>query len=245
MIEPTKHPSEEERLKELHSFSIMDTLPENEYEDLTLIASQICNTPISLISLIDDSRQWFKSNRGLQVRETPKEHAFCAHAINKEGVFVVKDARTDERFHDNPLVTGDPNVIFYAGAPLITETGLPLGTLCVIDNQPRELNSMQKDSLTALSNQAMTLLVLRKKKAQLKKALLTMERRNEYLENFAETASKNIKSPLNEIIASSQMMKKLYSDQLDERGNSILNQLEENSKETMLLIGELVAKSKE
>lgn len=165
MLHPIIPSNEEERLAHLESFSILDSFYESEYDDITTIASEICNTPISLISFVDNKRQWFKSHYGLNVSETPKEFAFCAHAINDpNNSFIVKDAREDIRFFDNPLVIGDPHVIFYAGIPLNGEEGFPLGTLCVIDHQPKELSQNQINSLKALSNQVMSLLKLRKKK---------------------------------------------------------------------------------
>jgi len=157
-----KHKHENERLKLLESYSILDTLPEIDYDNLTAIASEICNTPISLVSLIDSKRQWFKSHHGLNISETPKDYAFCAHAIiDPNDVFIVQDTRKDERFFDNPLVTGDPNVIFYAGVPLVGANNLPIGTLCVIDHKPKLLSQTQILALKALANQVMNLLELK------------------------------------------------------------------------------------
>src|SRR3954469_4554486 len=140
MIKPEKYKSEEERIKSLESYSILDTLPEMDFDNLTSIAAEICGTPISLVTFVDEERQWFKSRFGLDTHETHRDYAFCAHAINMPNdIFIVPDSREDVRFFDNPIVTGDPHVIFYAGVPLITEKGMPLGTLCVIDQMPREL----------------------------------------------------------------------------------------------------------
>ncbi|MFK7954300.1 MAG: PAS domain S-box protein, partial [Ekhidna sp.] len=163
MKKPSIPSNENERIKALKTHEILDTLPEQAYDDITKIAAQICGTPISLVSLIDEHRQWFKSHHGLDVQETPRELAYCAHAINEpEKILEVPDAYKDDRFHDNPLATGDPYVRFYAGAPLTDDEGHTFGTLCVIDHKERHLTKEQKESLWALSRQVVSLLKLRK-----------------------------------------------------------------------------------
>jgi PAS domain S-box-containing protein len=157
-----KHPNEDQRLKALESLNILDSLPEEAYDELTLLAAKICGTPIALISLIDRDRQWFKSKQGLSVTETPREFAFCSHAILGKDIFYVPDSTKDIRFLDNPLVTGDPNVLFYAGVPIEDPNSkLPIGTLCVIDNHSRHLSEEQLQSLRMLKNQVQRLLVLK------------------------------------------------------------------------------------
>ncbi len=160
--------NESARLAALYKYQILDSLPEQEYDDLTTIAAQICGTPISVVSLVDDDRQWFKSHYGLDAAQTPRDQAFCSHAIMQpQEVMIVPDALEDERFANNPLVTDQPNIRFYAGAPLLTKDNLPLGTLCVIDRVPRQLEPGQVSALRALSRQVMAQIELRYKTSQL------------------------------------------------------------------------------
>ncbi|CAN5875462.1 hypothetical protein BH11PSE13_BH11PSE13_13290 [soil metagenome] len=141
------------RLAELKRLVIMDTDEEQAYDDITRMAASICGTPVALITLVDENRQWFKSRMGLQVSETPRESAFCAHAIQwPDQAFVVRDASKDQRFEANPLVTGDPNIRFYAGAPLVTASGHALGTVCIIDREPRDITPERWSSCSSWHN---------------------------------------------------------------------------------------------
>lgn len=159
------------RVAALQKYAILDTEPEQAFEDLTLLASYICKTPIAAISLVDEDRQWFKARMGLQVSQTPRDIAFCSTAIQQPDVMVVPDTFQDERFRNNPLVLSDPYIRFYAGAPLINEEGYALGTLCVVDRIPREFGQDQKEALQALSRLVVGQLELRRNLKLLKEAL--------------------------------------------------------------------------
>ena len=192
MIAPPLPAEEAARLSALESYDILDTEREQAYDDFTRLAAHICGTPIALISLIDTDRQWFKSELGLGTLETPRELAFCAHAIVDKQTLVVPDATTDARFHANPLVTGSPDIRFYAGAPLVTGDGHGLGTLCVIDRVPRTLTSSQISALEALSRQLMTHLDLRR-------AMITLRGTEEAKKKFVANVSHELRTPLTSI----------------------------------------------
>ena len=154
---------EARRRQALADYHFLDSAPEDAFDDLTKLAAQICGCPIALVTCIDDNRQWFKSRVGFEATETPREHAFCAHAIvEPERLMIVPDARDDARFAKNPYVTGEPSIRFYAGAPLLVRTGDAIGTLCVIDRQPRKLADHQLAALRILGRQVTYLLELRR-----------------------------------------------------------------------------------
>ncbi|OAB55538.1 histidine kinase [Phormidium willei BDU 130791] len=169
--------NEAQRQQALEQYNLLDTLPEQAFDDITTLAAHVCNTPIALVSLVDRHRQWFKSKVGIDAEETPRDQAFCAHAIlDPSQVLVVPNAEVDPRFADNPLVTGGPQIRFYAGAPLQTPDGQAIGTLCAIDNQPRELTDDQVQGLQALSRQVVAQMELRRNVAQLSQTLNRLQR---------------------------------------------------------------------
>ena len=187
MQRPPKPDNEADRLRALSRYQVLDTAPEAGYEDLVAIAAAICQMPMGSVSLIDADRQWFKARLGLDPTETSRDMAFCAHAIlDPHAVMVVPDARLDPRFSDNPLVTGAPGIRFYAGAPLLSAEGLPMGTLCVMDSQPRELQGYQVDALDALSRQVSSLLELRRVSRNLVLQLRDRDWYEEQLHKFSE-----------------------------------------------------------
>lgn len=194
--------NESARLDALRSYNVLDTKAEKAFDDLTRLAAEICGTPIALVSLVDESRQWFKSHHGLDATETPREVAFCAHAILDDEIFEVSDACQDERFADNPLVTGQPNIRFYAGTVLTSEDKHNVGTLCVIDQKPRELSAWQRECLRTIGHQVETLLELKrhsKEKDRLYDAHIRHSnwttRRREDLAHFSYRSSHDLRAP--------------------------------------------------
>jgi len=189
--------NEPARLLALQSYEIMDSGQEPRYDDIALLASRICRTPIALITLIDERRQWFKSRIGLDRTELPRELGFCAHAIvEPDKVLTVVDARLDDRFASTPLVIGDPHVRFYAGAPLVSADGHSLGTLCVIDREPRNLEPDQKDALLALSRQVVALMEERRTSAALRAALQSQTRSEASFTEFLTMVSHELRTPV-------------------------------------------------
>jgi len=181
------------RLQSLESFRILDSLPEQSYDDIVTLASHICGVPIALISLIDSERQWFKAKVGVEVQQTPREQAFCAHAIlNPADIMEVPDATLDPRFANNPLVTGEPGIRFYAGAPLVTPSGSALGTLCIIDRVPRRLTPPMAKALKALARQVVRLLELRRALAELETLAQAQQERQQQLEATQQTMTDSL-----------------------------------------------------
>jgi GAF domain-containing protein len=158
---------ERQRLKILWEYQVLDTVPEEVFDQLTELAAHICEAPIALISLVDENRQWFKSKVGISLSQTSRDVSFCAHAIRQSGLFLVSDATKDPRFAQNPLVVSDPKIRFYAGAPLVTPDGHALGTLCVIDTVPRKLKPDQQQAMQVLARHVVSQLELRRRTREL------------------------------------------------------------------------------
>jgi signal transduction histidine kinase len=237
MITPKIPNNERERLEALLTYKILDSAPEKDFDDIVLLASEICKTPISTITLIDKDRQWFKSKIGLEFTEDPRDISFCAHAINSPlQTFEVHNTLQDERFFDSPNVTGFPNIRSYAGVPLVDENGFALGTLCVIDIEPRILNTFQKLALEKLGNQVIKLLELRKRNFELVENHNLLLSKYKDLEQFAAIVSHDIKSPLNNINALTTLIKESPTCILDKDGLEMLSYIETSSDELKKLV---------
>lgn len=202
------HPNEAERLRALRAYGILDTAIEPAFDDITRIASYVCQTPISVISLVDQDRQWFKSAIGLDARETPVEQSICAHALLEQNFLEVPDTTLDQRFCNNPLVAGDPHLRFYAGAVLRTSDGLPLGTLCVLDYKPRELNAEQRAVLAALARQVMS-------QIEFRRALLLSDRLQSNVSRLMAVAGHDLKQPLQVMVIAIDRIRNKLTDEKD------------------------------
>lgn len=261
---------ENKRMKELRSYDILDSLTEKDYDDVTTLASVICDVPIALVSFVDKDRQWFKANHGLPVSETHRQHSFCSHAILTPGEpFIVEDSRLDDRFKDNPYVTGNPNIVFYAGIPLVTDSGHGLGSFCIIDDKPRVLTERQMEALKILAAQVMNLLENRKKNTTLtlEKELLEiktknldaiiasriseieaqknqLEKANKELQAFNYISSHDLQEPLRKIQTFLSIIHERDFDNLSEKGKEYLTKTSKASARMSALIKDLLAYSR-
>lgn len=245
MVAPKVQENDHERVAELLGYDILDTPEEEEFNEIVALASQMCDMPISLISLIDEDRQWFKAKVGIDDHETPREEAFCAHAINGNDIFEVRNALEDERFADNPNVVGRMNIRFYAGVPLTTPAGFNLGTLCVIDDKPGRLSAEQERALKILANQVITHFELRKKNRKLKEVLMTvdlqndeLEKRNQMLTRLLSIISHDLRTPLENL---RQLFEMFISGELSAKElNSLGNELSKGLSTTSDLLNNLL-----
>ena len=213
------HKEEQLRLKALEEYKVLDTLPEKMYDDITMIASHICEMPIVLLSLVDDKRQFFKSKIGIDVNETPVSLSVCYHAImSEQELFEVTDLREDDRFKDNPFVTGDPKIVSYYGVPLENKQGVSFGTLCVVSqDEPKVLNEEQKNILKKLAKQVIYLLELRKQNFELKRYQEEISYYSSQMEEFAHTAAHDLRAPLRAVKSFLQLIEMKREGQLDEK----------------------------
>lgn len=232
MLTDSTYTKEIQRVNALKSYSILDTQPEKDFDDIAELASQICQVPISAITLMDKDRQWFKSKVGFETNEIPREEAFCNHLMNTEATKIeVQNMHKDNNFNTNPYVAGEPKIAFYAGVLLIDPDGYTLGSLCVYDLEPKKLTDFQLNALEKLANQVIQLLELRKKNAQLEENNASLMSKYNELEQFARVVSHDIKSPLNNIISLTNLFQEEYGNRIDEAGNEYLEYISKSSLE--------------
>lgn len=229
MITPQFPVDEQHRLAAVHSYNMLDTLPEKDFDNITALTASICDVPISLVTLLDADRNFLKSHYGIPFNVTPRNISFCGHAIlDESNIFIVEDARKDPRFIDNPFVK-EMNAIFYAGVRLINSDGYPLGTLCVFDTKPKTLLKSQKKALIALAYQVVNLFEARKRNNILMAVQQELKEKNEELKNFAGIVSHDMKMPLANMIITSDMLRSKYGPFLDDQGKVYLNYIKQSS----------------
>lgn len=233
--------NEEERLSALDEYHILDTSPEKDYDNIVKLVTAICGTPIALVSLVDKERQWFKAKLGIDAPETHRDLAFCSHAIlEPTEPFIVGDAHKDPRFADNELVTGPPNIRFYAGCPLVSHQGLSLGTLCTIDIIPRKLTPDQIEALKVLATNVVTLMELRKtlhEREELNKKLISS---NQELEHFAHMAAHDLKAPLRAISIRSAWLEEEIEKNLSNEAQIHIRSIQSRLNRMQKLIDDLL-----
>ncbi|WP_378187927.1 ATP-binding protein [Aquimarina sp. W85] len=216
MIAPSLSPNEYERQKAVDKYRMLDKTPNSSFDAYTSLLSYICNTPIALITLLDNEHNFLKSHHGINFDLAPRETSFCGHAILSEApIMIIEDARTDARFYDNPLVT-EQNIVFYAGVPLIDKEGYKLGTLCVFDYKPRVLDEHQIRAIQTMAAQVMQLFEQKLKNKQLQKFQEQLKLRNQNLEKFARVVSHDLKSPLANITSLTELLEVDNGDILSE-----------------------------
>nr|WP_221380022.1 GAF domain-containing sensor histidine kinase [Actinoplanes polyasparticus] len=230
--------AEQRRLAALRDYGVLDTAPESDFDDIAVLAAQLCRTPIALVSLVDADRQWFKARVGLQLCETAREDSFCAHAMYAVDVMQVPDARIDPRFQANPLVTGEPNIVFYAGAPLVTSTGEVLGSLCVIDHEPRLLTPAECQGLRTLARHVIAQLELRQYARGVDAANERLREADKVRDEFVSRVTHELRTPLTSINGYLEM---LADDDVEPAaGIDFLRRIRRNSDRLMALVDDML-----
>jgi len=239
--------NEHHRLDDLYAYEILDTKPESDFDELVELAGNICKCPISLITLIDKERQWFKAKKGTEIPGSPRNVAICAHTILQDGIMVIEDTTKDERFYNNPSVTGSLGIRFYAGTPIFSSAGYKLGTLCIVDNKPRSLSAEEQRALVLLSNQVTRLLEIRKKNMAIRKRAeeiikLKSNAVNKFIqdiENDKKMIAINLHEQFAQEIASSLMYVKMAASLQTDKGANYLQVAGKQLDDTLTAIRDL------
>ncbi len=240
MIEAKLPENELGRMHALNEYQILDTMAEQCLDDLVLLASKICEAPVSIISLIDESRSWFKSSYGVPRGEVERKYSICSHAILQQDIFIIEDTLLDERFHDNPTVKSDLGIRFYAGAPLKTYDGFNLGTLCVLDSKPRQLTSDQCQALAVLAAQVVQQFELRKSNFEIQQKNKELEYLNASKDKFFSIIAHDLRAPFHGILGFSDVLE-TEIETLDEQGiRDIAGYLRSTAQATFKLLENLL-----
>lgn len=242
MFESAVPINEKFRLEALRSLNVLDTASEKEFDAITALVNFICNTKVALISLVDQDRQWFKSKQGISICEIPRNNTLCSYTIlQPDRPLIIPDTRIDNRFNKEPIFIEDKPVVFYAGIPLVDQNGFALGTLCIMDTEPKELVSEQLISLISLANQVMILLELYKKNRDLQKIQGKLKRNNEALKDFARIISHDLKMPLANIVTTSDLLQLKLADVLDSESKEYFGYIKESSFTMSSYINDVLA----
>lgn len=241
-MESISSTEEDQRLQSLWSYQLIDNVDQGEFNDLVDLAAKICDTPISLISLLDSDTQYHKAIKGLTIDSIPRHHSFCNHTIKSgKKIMIVDDASKDERFMNNPLVTGDPNITFYAGVPLVNNSGHTMGALCVVDDKPRKLSKFQKQSLQTLSRQVIRLFELRKTRREMAHVQDILDTRRNTIRELSTVIATELTNYFDKIDDQANRLKKKSNGALNEEGLNLINSIKRESKTGTDYIKELYA----
>lgn len=233
---------ESKRIESLKQYNILDSSPEKEYDSIVKIGARICDVPIMFISLIDSDRQWFKARIGLDLAETSRDLAFCAHAIlHPTEMLIVRDATKDVRFADNPLVTDEPRIRFYAGQPIMSHDGLPMGTVCAIDRVPRTLNPEQLEAIKHLANHVESLLELRYHSQSQSEIIEQLCNANSSLEQFVYVLSHDLKEPIRRMKLYTDVLSEDFDEALSEKAKTYIDKIQGSAQRMDTIIRSLLA----
>ena len=222
--------NEKQRLLALDELKLLPVIREDNFDNITRLASFICKTPVSLITVLSSDKQYFKASVGTELTEAARNISHCTHAIlNPEELLEIPDTREDERFANNPYTTAEQPILFYAGMPIKAPNGAALGTLCVLDTQPRQLQEDERAALKSLAHQVENLLELRRQNLDLKKTKDELKQRNSQLKDFAATVAHDMKMPLTNIILTADLFRAKYNSHLDEQGKDYLDYIKQSS----------------
>jgi len=240
MSDVPQHPREPARIAAIKALDILDTPPEADFDDIVQLCAEVFEAPISLITIIEEERQWFKAKVGLQLDETPREIAFCTHCILQDGIFEIEDTLKDPRVADNPLVTDEPRIRSYAGAPIWTKDGFPIGSLCVINTKPTKLTDFQRRTLRILANQVSRQIELRVANTQLREATLEARAHQESLQQMIRLIGHDLRNPIGGLASMLNLLSTDYEKFTDDEAKDMIVTMNASSNQAFALLENLL-----